>query len=167
MTPTNAPRSDAATPPPVRSLFEALRDVADESGLFGPVEVEASMLVCAAKESAEPASYRVEFEDGALYVSLVTDNRWLSESIESDLLNTGDKIEDLIDEELVEQGFDDGPLPIKHYRSDDMLFTFRSPLPIDPAAAGEAEAVETARQCLFAYEAAFRELGDMQESEED
>ena len=45
-------------------------------------------------------------------------------------------------------------LKIEHFRSDDMLFTFRSPLPAGIQAADAAKV-------LLAYEACFRNLGDM------
>lgn len=126
----------------------------ERSGVFGPVSIKAGMLVCIAKDAAAPASYRLSADAGKIWVSLVMADRWLSESIESDLMHTGDKMEDLLEEELVEQGLPPNPLPIEHFRSDDLLFTFRSPLP----AAADAE---TAAKCLLAYEACFAKLGDM------
>ena len=74
-------------------------------------------------------------------------------------MHHGDPIEELIEEELAEQGYEGEPLQVKHYRSDDMLYTFRSPIPI--AGGDEKSAIAIATQCLLAYEAAFRELGDM------
>lgn len=89
-------------------------------------------------------------------------DRWLSHSIEADLLNTGDKMEDLLEEELVElrvrhAGRELGGLSVEHFRSEDKLFTFRSRL---PGAASDL-APETISGCLLAYEACFRNLGDM------
>ncbi len=121
-------------------------------------------LVCHAKAAAAPASYRLFLESGKLWVSLVMADRWLSESIETDLLHTGDKMEDLLAEELAEQGFPTGHiLHIEHFRSDDLLFTFRSPLPLNAA---DPAAADAAARYLLAYEACFRNLGDMEESEE-
>lgn len=86
-------------------------------------------------------------------------DRWLSESIETDLLHTGDKVEELLAEELAEQGFPTGHgLRIEHFRSDDLLFTFRSPLSLSPSA---PDAADAAARYLLAYEACFRNLGDM------
>lgn len=150
-----------AIPAAVTRLLSALRERLTRTGVFGAVRVSDSHVSCAAPASAEPASYRVGFEDGRLWVSLVTDNRWLSQSIEADLVHTGDKLEDLIDEELVDVGFEGGPLRCEHFRSEDKLFTFRSPLPIDPVRADAPESVRIAEQCILAYEAAFRDLGDM------
>jgi len=135
-------------------LIDPVRRAADAAGAFGPVAVREGRLICHAKAAAEPASYRLGFEGGTLWVSLVTADRWLSESIEADLMHTGDKIEDLIAEELVELGGarPAGGIKCEHFRSDDMLFTFRTPVPADAA---------SATRYLLAYEACFRRLGDM------
>ncbi len=146
----------------VDRFLNGVRAAAEQSGVFAEVKIERGMLACAARDAAEPAWYRLEpasVQDG-WRIALVTANRWLSESIEADLMHHGDPIEELIEEELAEQGYDGEALPVKHFRSDDMLYTFVSPLPIE-SAAREEEAVRTATQCLLAYEAAFRELGDM------
>jgi hypothetical protein len=149
---------DAAT---FAGFVTRLKPIAVGSGAFGDVSVQDGMLCCAAAASAEPATYRVLLDDGALYVALVMENRWQSESIESDLMNTGDPIEELIEEELVDQGYDGGRLPVEHYRSDDMLFTFRSKLPLSKDDLASDAGVKTAAQCLLAYEACFAQLGDM------
>jgi hypothetical protein len=143
----------------VGQVLETVRDRAAREGVFGEITLGEGLLECEAKGSAEPAAYRVTEEDGRIWVSLVTSNRWLSESIEADLMHSGDKIEELIVDELVELG---GEFDVKceHYRSDDMLFTFRSSVP-----AG-VDAGEGASQLLLAYEACFRNLGDMSESED-
>jgi hypothetical protein len=144
---------------PIQALLEGVRGVAAASGAFGPAALKDGRLVCQARASAAPASYRVAPEGDRIYVSLVMADRWLSESIESDLMHTGDKMEDLLEEELVEAGAPVTRLHIEHFRSDDLLFTFRSPLP----AASSAECVA---KCLLAYEACFRNLGDMNAGEE-
>jgi hypothetical protein len=149
----------------VQSLFSAVQRHSEAAGVFGPISIKGGRLVCQAKASAEPASYRLEVDGGRLWVSLVTANRWLSESVEADLMHTGDKVEELLDEELVEQGLPPLAKPgkhvVEHFRSDDMLFTFRSPLPIDLNKADTPAAARTAGQWLLAYEACFRNLGDM------
>jgi hypothetical protein len=155
----------------VDMFLNAVRSNADRAGVFAQVKIERGMLTCAARDAAEPAWYRIEpalnaagtagAEGGGWNVSLVTPNRWLSESIEADLMHHGDPIEELIEEELVEQDYSGEPLPVKHFRSDDRLYTFVSPLPINSAHDSDEQAARTATQCLLAYEAAFRELGDM------
>ncbi len=153
--------------PGLERFLEHVRSRAAAAGVFGDVAIEGRRVSCAAKGSAEPAEYRVALEDGRLWVSLVTPNRWLSQSIEADLVHTGDKLEDLIEEELVDQGYTGGALPFEHFRSRDMLFTFRSPLPVELGELGDEAAVERAVQCLLAYEGCFRRLGDMEASEDD
>lgn len=155
-----------ATPPGLASHLEQVRDAAENAGVFGGTEIRDGQLICRALASAEPASYRILFDGGRLWVSLVMADRWLSESIEADLMHTGDKLEDLLNEELIEQGFTTGPLPYEHFRSDDLLFTFRSPIPVAPSALGTPDAVRPTVQCLLAYEACFRNLGDMEADEE-
>lgn len=166
-TTTQIPRSPLLMPPTSSSAHPFLAKVeglARASGVFGTVAVKDGRLVCHAKAAAAPASYRLFLESGKVWASLVMADRWLSESIETDLLHTGDKMEDLLAEELAEQGFPTGhSLHIEHFRSDDLLFTFRSPLPLNPA---DSAAADAATRYLLAYEACFRNLGDMEESEE-
>ena len=145
-------------------FLHQVKEKAEEAGVFGEIRIADGILQCAARGSAAPAWYRLGREEGAWQVSLVTADRWLSQSIEADLVHTGDPIEELIEEELAELGHDGGPLPVTHFRSDEMLYTFRSPLPIGEI--DEPAAIETAARGLLAYEAAFRELGDMQTREE-
>lgn len=141
----------------IEPLLEGVRAIAERSGVFGPASIKEGRLVCQAKESAAPASYRVFAEAGRIYIALVMSDRWLSESIESDLMHTGDKVEDLLDEELVDVGAPITRLGVEHFRSDDLLFTFRSPLPETVVRIGAGGVAK----CLLAYEACFRNLGDM------
>lgn len=141
------------------AMLDQVKARAVEAGVFGPVQIKNNMLVCAAANSAEPADYRVSPDGAAVWVELVTADRWLSESIETDLVHTGDKLNELLDEELAELGWEGQPSTFEHFRSDDMLFTFRSKVP-DPT----PERVAT---WLLAYEACFRQLGDMDDSGED
>ncbi len=143
-------------------MLKELSATARAANVFGDVSIADGRLSCEAKEAAEPAFYRVDLDaEGLVWVSLVTADRWLSESIEATLMHTGDKMEELLDEELVDQGFDNGPLPIQHFRSDDMLFTFRSAVPTSVLSA------EAVGRVLLAYAACFDELGDMSGGEDD
>lgn len=148
-------------------LLDHVRREAEEAGVFGPVSIRNGTLVCQAKASAAPASYRIAAEGGKLWVLLVTADRWLSESIEGDLMHTGDKIEELIDEELVELGGASDPRPCEHFRSDDLLFTFRTAIPLGAQGIESTDAPGRAARWLLAYEAAFRRLGDMEASEDE
>lgn len=133
---------------------------AQAAGVFGPIRTEGDRLVCPAAASAEPADYRIWSEpDGRFWVELVTANRWLSESIETDLVHTGDKLNELLDEELADLGWQGAPATFEHFRSDDLLFTFRSRVP-DPAPGSVAT-------WLLAYEQCFRQLGDMDDTGEE
>jgi hypothetical protein len=144
------------------SLIELLNRVAERArgaGVFGAVSLNDSRLECAAEASAEPAFYRVDADGGRVWISLVTPDRWLSESIESDLMHTGDKIEELVVEELIDLGGSAERLTCQHFRSDDRLFTFRTPV-ADASVLDEGDA-DRAGLMLLAYEACFRRLGDM------
>ena len=129
---------------------------AKDSGLFTSVEIESSCdrLECRPNFAGDDASYRLEPASDGWEVSLVTPDRWLSESIESDLMHSGDSVEELVEEELVDLGAETGVVVVKHFRSPDMLYTFRTPLP-------PASTTDDAYTWLMAYEAAFRALGDM------
>ena len=151
--------------PETAALLETVAERARQAGVFASVAVADGVLSCEASGSAEKAFYRVVPEEETLWVALVMADRWQSESIEADLMHTGDKLGELIEEELVDLGYDqEGPVPFEHYRSDDMLFTFRSKLPVSADAAGADEAVF---QWLRAYEACFANLGDMTAGEDD
>lgn len=139
-------------------VLDAVLPKARACGRFADVRRDAARLECSAKGSAAPAHYRLEVDSGGLWASLVMADRWLSHSIEADLLNTGDKAEELLEEELVELGHHGGAPRVEHFRSEDKLFTFRALIEIDPA---RAEAAEVAMRFLLAFEACFRRLGDM------
>jgi len=149
----------------IRSLFEAVAERVRGEDVFGSVET-GDRLECLAVDSAKPAFYRLELEAGKLWVGLFMKDRWLSESIEAELMNTGDKMEELLDEELVDQGYEAGPLAVEHFRSDELEFTFRSALGFAPEDSNEAANVESAAQVLLAYAACFGQLGDMSESDD-
>ncbi len=141
-----------------QTLIQTVARRADHAAVFAQVAADGPRLTATARDA--DAHYRLDaLPDGSLWVSLVTADRWLSESIETELLHTGDKIEELIDDELADLGCDAGPLRVEHFRSEDLLFTFRSPVPT--AGLSDDQATDTAATCLLAYEACFRQLGDM------
>ena len=156
-----------AAPAGVRTLLEQVKARAEQADVFDGVALTGGRLSCAARGAAASAEYRVEWADGRLWAGLFTEDRWLSQFIEADLVHTGDKMEDLIDEEMVDLGCDAGPFPVEHFRSEEMLYTFRSALPVDADAADTDDAANIAACALLGYEAAFRELGDMTEDDED
>jgi hypothetical protein len=152
----------------VHPLLAAVRPAVEEAGVFAAVELRDGMLECQARDAAADAFYRLQpvhpGDASPLAVSLVTPDRWLSESIEADLMHYGDPIEELIEEELVELGWSGAAPIVKHFRSDDLLYTFTSEV---PAVGSRDEQARTAAIWLLAYEAAFRELGDMTAADEE
>jgi hypothetical protein len=166
--------SSSSPPPPPTGLTEFLQKVAARlasTGRFGEIAVRTEAaghrLSAAALASSAPAAYRLEWSEGRLWVALVTADRWLSQSIEQDLVHTGDKLEDLLEEELVDlqSSFPRAVIarPVfEHFRSEDLLFTFRSPLPVEAAQFESEQAADTGALWLLAYEATFRNLGDME-----
>jgi hypothetical protein len=81
---------------------------------------------------------------------------------------TGDDLEEMIDEERIDQGFSRGELgKLDHYRNDEKLFTFRSTIPIDLHSVDPSRDAPDLLKCLLAYEAAFRDLGDMKPGDDD
>lgn len=153
------------------TLLAAVADKARAAGVFGEITLTGTLLTCAAKASAEPAEYRlfVDADGKTLWVALVTEHRWLSQSIEADLVHTGDKLSDLIAEELVDLGWEGFTPTFEHFRDDKKLYTFRTRLtpPLDLARAGEAATQEKAAIALLAYEQCFRALGDMEADDEE
>ena len=149
-----------------QGLLEQVAAAAQAAGVFGPVRIEGGMLRCPALASAAPAEFRVFFDAGKTWVALTTADRWLSQSIEADLVHTGDKIEELLEEELVDLDWNKawGPtrLAYEHFRDDHKLYTFRSS--VSDAGADAANRIAIA---LLAYERAFRPLGDMEADDED
>ena len=75
-------------------------------------------------------------------------------------MHSGDSIQELIEEELVDLGEDPDVVPVEHFRNDEMLYVFRTPL---PSHISEGNVLTW----LLAYEAAFRPLGDMSAEGDD
>ena len=148
-----------------QSLYEDVGDRARDADRFDKVRRTDKTLRCKARGPESDAYYFVNVDlpsHDRVWVGLYTADRWLSESIEADLMHLGDKIEELVDEELVDQGFEDGPLPVEHFRDERKLYVFRSPVAVPSGEALEGPAmVDRVTRVLMAYEACFRELGDM------
>ncbi len=150
------------------NLLKRLADRARQADVFNDVRCEAGQLICPARGSRAPAEYAVTFDPDAdrLWIVLRTTDRWLSESIEADLMHTGDKLEELIEDELVELG---QPMKVsfEHFRDDQRCYTFRSPLALaESRGADNATLADQVAAYLLAYESAFRELGDMSPDDE-
>jgi len=146
-----------------QKLYDHVRKGAQEAEVFAEVELTQRGVRCEAKESAEPAFYWCSIEEGDIWVSLETEDRWLSGSIEEELVATGDKLDELIEEEIVELGHHDAVVEFDHLRTPEKVYVFRSKV---STPLSDPKAPEHALAWLLGYEAAFRELGDMSEDEE-
>lgn len=146
------------------AILGSLAEIVRGTGAFGEVSVAPDRLVARALASAAPAEYRIEIENGEACVGVFTADRWLSHSVEADLLNTGDDLEDLLAEELEEVGYAGRAPTIDHYRNEEKMFAFRSKTGIGVS---EPDAEERIRQMLVAYESCFRHLGDMHKDGEE
>lgn len=138
-------------------LLHTVRQHATDSGRFAEARIDGARLRCRAREAAAEAWYTVEREGDAWAVGLETPDRWLSESIEGDMLEGRDSAEELVDDELVEVGFRNRCGKVRHFRDEDKTYVFRADVPLeglDDAPAGIAT-------FLLAFEAAFGQLGDM------
>lgn len=139
---------------------------AREADTFKRVEIDAGLLKAHARVVESPCWYQVgplETIDrtSRLWVGMYTPDRWLSGSIEADVLHKGDKYEDLLEEELIDQGWN-ARLDIEHFRDDQKVFVFRSPVPVaEDQSFGDADLLDRLTRALLAYEMCFRELGDM------
>lgn len=146
-------------------MLQAAETLLRGTGQFESITLTAHTVECV--DTVQPdAAFRIAYEDGKLWAAWVSPNRYLSQSIEADVKWTGDDIDELIDEEVEGLGWTGKKIGrFQHFRSEDKLYTFRSELPIDPAAASES-AAKDAVLFLMAYQAAFRNLGDMKPDEE-
>lgn len=141
----------------MHELLQTVRTAAAERGVFSSIDLLADRLRCHAKGCPEPAWYELACVGDALIVRFATPDRWLSESIETDLMHTGDPLEELVEEELAELGWKGTVAPVKHFRDDDRVYTFENLVP----KSADATLESVATKFLFAYEAAFRGLGDV------
>ena len=159
--------SSAASSAQLVAFYEAVATKAKAASVFGEISVSPAMLKCDAAASADPAFYSLSVDAGKMWVNLKTPARYLSQSIEQDLVHTGDKIPELLHEELVELGYDGPALGFEHFRDEQKLYTFRTATPIDVNKLHDAKSVELGTMLLLAYEATFRRLGDMEADDEE
>jgi len=156
-----------AAPGDVKALLRKIADRAEKSEAFASVEADDESVACRYIDEDVDAEFRLEWTEIGLEVCMKTPDRWLSQSVEADLVNSGDDLEELVDEELVDLGWGEGPLPSRHYRDDERLYVFASPVPIEDGDVSGDQAVEVATACLLAYERAFAQLGDFAGGDED
>ena len=152
---------DTATLP---SVFDAAVAPLTEAGVFASVSRTDAGIRCDAMHLEEECYYAAHVDNaGDLWVGWYSPDRWVSGSIEGDLVHTGDKIDELLEEELVDQGLSLS-IPLEHYRNDEKLFVFHGKMTL-PAEVDQA--TDTLVKVLLAFEACFVELGDMAPGEED
>lgn len=145
-------------------LYKTVEQGAIQAGVFGEVRIDDHGVWCQAKDAAEPAWYFVSIDDGDVWIGLETEDRWLSGSIEADLVNAGDKLDELIEEEVIDLGHVDAKVSFEHFRSPEKKYIFRSKL---STPMGDPKAAEHALIWLLGYELVLRELGDMDQTQED
>ena len=146
-------------------FFQTLADALPTDLPFPSINLTATSLECAAPHNV-PASYLITTDDAAIHISLVTPDRWLSESIEADLTHTGDKMEELLEEELIDLDQKQTYYKIDHYRDDQLRYTFRSSIPLfSPSDLSSPDIINQAIALLLAYQATFSPLGDMTPSD--
>jgi hypothetical protein len=154
--------------PELATLFERVRERLDASDRFDSAGVEGPCVVAHATDAPEEVRYRIEFDGSALWAAWVSEDRYISQSIEAEIMWTGDDLDDMIDEESVDAGWSLGRLePMEHFRNEEMLFTFRSKLPIAPSKANAEKHAEQMVAVLTGYAEAFAELGDMKPDDDD
>lgn len=153
------PTTPASHPESHLQIFAAVCSSAHVKEVFANIETLGDRIRCHAKGCPEPAWYELASTDLGLMVRFATPDRWLSESIESDLMHFGDPIEELVEEELAELGWRGKVPTVKHFRDDAKLYTFENPVPLNDSTGSSA--AELATKFLLAYEAAFRALGDV------
>jgi hypothetical protein len=153
---------------PCQLLYEQVADRVRRREVFGDVQPTDKSLGCQVKDVESQAFYMVELSDtrDVVWVGLYTEDRWLSESIEADLMHSGDKIEELLAEELCEQGLEIS-LPVEHFRDEQKQYVFRSPFTLAGDQGLEsAPTFDAVAAVLLAYEACFGQLGELGRADE-
>ena len=148
----------------ITRTLETCLNLGREADVFDEMTIHSDStgkrLVAMARGAAAEAMYSLECQDGIWHVQMLTKDRWLSESIEAEVMHHGDSLEELIEEELIDLGLDSVEVMMQHYRDDDFRYVFKSPITAD------ATDTEIATW-LLGYDAAFKQLGDMTEDQED
>ncbi len=152
--------------PDTDTLWTVLDDAVaplTDAGVFASVTRTADGLRCDALHVEDECYYAVSVEEGAVWVGWYTPNRWLSESVEADLEHTGDKIDELLEDELIDQGLSIR-LKLDHFRNTDKVFVFRGRITLPT---NTSQATDLIVKTLLAFQACFIELGDMGPGEDE
>jgi hypothetical protein len=146
--------------------LENIADRLRESNAFATVVSDGACIRCRARDVESDAYYVFAVSDTRPSVRFETPDRGLSESVEAELYHSSDSLEELLEESLDELEWPIDRVPVttfRHFRSDDFLYTFENDVPV-----GEGDPDEAAVTWMLAYEATFRELGDVAgETDED
>ena len=143
--------------------LRALASIASASGRFASVAQCASGLTCQARCAAS-AHYALERRGSEWVIRLATPDRWLSESIESELVESRDSMEELLLEELKDRDWAEPPVAVKHFRDDLKQYVFEAALMSSPSPATDRTRLAT---LFLSFEAMFAQLGDMAEGAGD
>ena len=152
---------DTAT---LSTIFDSAIQPLTDAGVFAKVARNQAGVRCDAMHVEEDCYYAIHTDaDGTAWAGWYSPDRWLSGSIEGDLVHTGDKIDELLEEELVDQGITQ-PIKLEHYRDQDKVFVFHGKLDLpDDSEKAKTLIVKT----LLAFQACFVELGDMSPDEDE
>ena len=152
-----------------QALYEEVGDRVRDAKVFAKVRRTDTILKCKADGIESEAIYFVDVDlpdHKKVWIGLFTEDRWLSESIEADLMHLGDKIDELLEEELIELGFDKR-LPVEHFRDEEKRYVFRSAIDLPNGEVLDGETmIDQTTKVLLAYEACFSQLGDMKTNDE-
>ncbi|MAE60726.1 MAG: hypothetical protein CMJ49_05125 [Planctomycetaceae bacterium] len=148
------------------SLLPDVAELVGAAGVFAAIELKDDVLLCTPTASDVDGGYELRWDatSARAYVGFSSPDRWLSESIEADLMHCGDDLDELIEDELAELGEDYRP-PVEHFRNDQMRYVFRSAVPT--AAVEDAGAADRMCRLLLACEAALGHLGQMSGPEDE
>ena len=160
------PRLRIRTREPVTTdlRIDALVDRMTASGKFASIDASDGMVRCRARDVESDAFYILIRAEAGLIVRFETPDRWLSESVEAELYHSSESLEELLEESLDELEWPIDEIPVttfRHFRSDDLLYTFENDIPTG------GDPTEVGGTWLLAYEATFRELGDVAGETED
>ena len=147
----------------ITRTLETCLNLAREADVFDDLRIQSDSKghrLLGTPEAPAEAFYSLEHAGGRWEVLMLTKDRWLSESIEAEVMHHGDALEELIEEELIDLGLDSVEVTMQHYRDEEFRYVFKSPI------GSEASDTEKATW-LLGYEAAFKQLGDMTEDQED
>ncbi|MSR69500.1 MAG: hypothetical protein EXS17_04060 [Phycisphaerales bacterium] len=122
--------------------------------MFAAIRLEGARVVGDAKNAAAPAQYTLESLSSGWRIALSTADRWLSESIESQLVESRDSLEELFEEELKDLDCSAAAPTVRHFRDEAKCYVFECTLP-------NAMPCAQVRVHFLAFESTFRQLGDM------